>query len=192
MQDALVAFGLVALAELGDKSMLLAVAFAARYRATAVLAGIAVAAAVMLGVAAGLGAAAGAALPTRWITLSGGLLFVAFGVLTFRDTLRGGADSDDEGADEVRGRSVLLGVALAFLAAEFGDKTMLATATLAASRAPLATWLGATVGMWSASATAVALTRLVGRRVPQRTVRLVAAALFLVVGAVLVVEGVLA
>lgn len=189
MQDALVAFGLVALAELGDKSMLLAVAFAARYRASAVLAGIAVAAAVVLGIAAGLGAAAGAALPTRWITLAGGLLFIAFGVLTLRDTLRGPDDTDEGGAGEVRGRSILLGVALAFLLAEFGDKTMLATATLAASRSPLATWVGAAVGMWTASATAVALTRLVGRRVPQRTVRLVAAALFLIVGTVLVVEG---
>lgn len=189
MQDALVAFGLVALAELGDKSMLLAVAFAARHRASAVLAGVAVAAAVMLGVAVGLGAAAGAALPTRWITLAGGLLFVTFGVLTLRDTLRGPDDADEDGAGEVRGRSVLLGVALASLVAEFGDKTMLATATLAASRSPLATWVGAAAGMWTASATAVALTRLVGRRVPQRTVRLVAAALFLVVGVVLVIEG---
>lgn len=189
MQDALIAFGLVALAELGDKSMLLAVAFAARYRASAVLAGIATAAVVMLGIAAGLGAIAGAALPTRWITLTGGLVFLVFGGLTLRDAVRA-ATKDAEHRSEVRGRSVLLGVAFAFLVAEFGDKTMLTTATLAASRSPLATWVGAAAGMWAASATAVALTRLVGRRVPERVVRLLAGALFLVVGAVLVVEGV--
>jgi Ca2+/H+ antiporter, TMEM165/GDT1 family len=52
----------------------------------------------------------------------------------------------------LRDGSVLLGVTLAFLLAEFGDKTMLATVTLATTQSPLATWLGAGAGMTAASA----------------------------------------
>jgi Ca2+/H+ antiporter, TMEM165/GDT1 family len=61
--DLLAAFGLVFLAELGDKSMLLAIAFAVRYRTWAVISGIAIAAFVMLGAATLVGAALDALLP---------------------------------------------------------------------------------------------------------------------------------
>ncbi|MFU8841616.1 MAG: TMEM165/GDT1 family protein, partial [Nitriliruptoraceae bacterium] len=112
--DLLAAFGLVFLAELGDKSMLLAIAFAARYRPWPVLAGIAIAAFAMLGLSTLVGAALGAALPERAISIGGGLLFLGFGVWTLL------GDDDDEEAGTLRSSSVLLGVTAAFLVAEFG------------------------------------------------------------------------
>jgi putative Ca2+/H+ antiporter (TMEM165/GDT1 family) len=183
MTDLFSAFGLVFLAELGDKSMLLAIAFAARYRPWPVLGGIAIAALVMLGLSTLVGAALGAALPERALAIGGGLLFLGFGVWTLRD------DDDDEEATELRSSSVLVGVTLAFLVAEFGDKTMLATATLASTQAPVVTWLGAAAGMTLASGIAIAIASLAGARLPERVVRLVAAGAFLLFGVLLLWEG---
>jgi putative Ca2+/H+ antiporter (TMEM165/GDT1 family) len=181
--DALAAFGLVFLAELGDKSMLLAIALAARYRPWPVLGGIAIAAFLMLGLATLAGAALGAALPDRWLAIGGGSLFLAFGVWTVLDR------DDAEEAGELRSGSVLLGVTLAFLVAELGDKTMLATATLAGTREPVPTWLGAAFGMTVASGLAIAVATWLGSRLPERVVHLAAAAAFVVFGVLLLLEG---
>lgn len=183
MDHTLAAFGLVFLAELGDKSMLLAIALAARYRPAPVLGGIAIAATIMLGVAALVGGAVGTALPDRAMAIGGGLLFLGFGVWTLLDR-----DDEDEEA-ELRGRSVLLGVTVAFLIAEFGDKTMLATAALASTNSPVPTWAGASLGMITASGLAIAVTALLGARLPQRAVQIVAAGGFLLFGALLLIDG---
>jgi Ca2+/H+ antiporter, TMEM165/GDT1 family len=181
--DLLASFTLVFLAELGDKSLLLAVAFAARYRPWPVLGGIAIAAFGMLGLSTLAGAAIGAALPERPLAVLGGLLFLGFGWWTLRD------DDDETETAELRSGSVLLGVTLAFLVAEFGDKTMLATVALASTQDAVATWLGAGAGMTLASGIAIGLTRLVGTRLPARTVRLAAAGAFLLFGGLLLVGG---
>lgn len=183
MADLLTAFGLVFVAELGDKSMLLAIAFTTRYRPLPVLVGIATAAFTMLGLSVLVGAALGAALPERVLAIVGGLAFLGFGVWTLRD------DDGDEVA-QARGRYVWLGVMAAFVLAEFGDKTMLATVTLASTQGPLLTWLGAGAGMTAASGIAVVVASAAGARLPQRAVRLVAAAAFLVFGALLLLSGV--
>lgn len=184
MTDLLAALGLVLVAELGDKSMLLALALATRYRPLPVIGGITIAAFLMLGLAAGLGSLLGAALPGRGLAIAGGLLFLVFGVLTLR------SDDDEVEDSSLRTGSVLLGVTIAFLVAEFGDKTMLATATLASTRPAIPTWIGGAIGMAAASITAVLLAVRLGRHLPERTLRLAAAGLFLLFGALLLVEGI--
>jgi len=84
---------------------------------------------------------------------------------------------------------VLLGVTVAFLVAEFGDKTMLATLTLASAQAAVPTWLGAGAGMTAASGIAIAVATLVGSRLPEKALRLVAAGAFLVFGVLLLAQG---
>ena len=182
----LASFGLVFLAELGDKSMVLAIAFAARYRPWPVLGGIAIAAFTMLGLSTLLGAALGAALPERAVAIGGGLIFLGFGIWTLLDD----DDDDDEEAGGLRSSSVLLGVTLAFLIAEFGDKTMLATLTLAGTQPPVPTWIGASLGMTAASGIAIAVATLVGRQLNERVLRLVAAGAFLLFGLLLVAAGI--
>lgn len=184
MEDLLAAFSLLFLVELGDKTMLLAIALGARYRPGPVLVGVAVAAVVMLGVSTLIGAALGTALPQRAISIGGGLLFLGFGAWTLW-----GDDDDDEEAG-LRGGSVVLGVTLAFLVAEFGDKSMIATTALAGSQAALPTWLGASAGMTAASGLAIVVSTLLGSRLPERVVRLVAAATFAVFGVLLLVDGI--
>src|SRR6056297_1039676 len=185
MEAFVATLGLVFLAELGDKSMLLAIAFAARYRPWPVVGGVAIAAFVMLGAASLVGAALGAALPERAVAIGGGLLFIGFGILTLRD-----ADDDEEEAVSLRRGSVLLGVSVAFLVAEFGDKTMIATLTLAGNQPALPTWLGAGLGMTVASGIAIGLTTVIGTRLPERTLRVLAAGAFLLFGVLLLVTGI--
>jgi Ca2+/H+ antiporter, TMEM165/GDT1 family len=176
-------FGLVFLAELGDKSMLLALAFATRYRPWPVLGGIAIAAFAMLGLSTLVGAALGTALPEQALAIGGGVLFIGFGLWTLRPE-----DEEDETA-EVRGSSVLLGVTGAFLVAEFGDKTMLATATLAATQPALPTWLGAGLGMTVASGIAIVVGAVLGARIPERVTRIAAGVAFLAFGVWLLIDG---
>ena len=84
MHAFLISFGIIFVAELGDKSQLMALAFAARYRAVPILVGISVATAVVHAVSVGVGAALGVALPLRAINVASALSFFAFAAWTLR------------------------------------------------------------------------------------------------------------
>jgi Ca2+/H+ antiporter, TMEM165/GDT1 family len=178
--------GVIFIAELGDKSQLMALAFAARYRAMPILIGISIATAVVHAFSVLIGAAVGAALPTEAISIIAGVAFFVFAAWTLRgDTL--GEDEADR-ADR-SDRSAIVAAAVAFFLAELGDKTMLATVTLATSEGAFGTWLGSTLGMVAADALAIGVGQLLGTRLPERAVRIGAAVLFVVFGVVLVAEG---
>ena len=186
MDAVLLSFAVVFVAELGDKSQLVALALATRHRAVPVLVGIAVATAgVHLGSVA-LGAAVGAALPTGPITVAAGVAFFGFAWWTWRGDELG---ADERSAAERSARSVVAAVTAAFFLAELGDKTMLATVALATREGAVGTWVGSTVGMVAADALAIAVGRLLGRRLPEQAIRLGATASFLALGALLVAEG---
>jgi putative Ca2+/H+ antiporter (TMEM165/GDT1 family) len=134
-----------------------------------------------------IGGLLGATLPTRAIGLAGGVLFLGFAAWT----LRGGGDEDevaeDEGTTTTSGSvGVAASVATAMFVAELGDKTMLATATLAAKGNPVLVWIGATVGIILAGALGVLLGRWFGARLPERVTRIGSAVLFAVFGVVLI------
>jgi putative Ca2+/H+ antiporter (TMEM165/GDT1 family) len=179
-------FAVIFVAELGDKSQLMALTFATRYRALPVLVGITVATALVHAVSVALGAALGAALPTRLLTLLAGVAFIGFGAWTLRgDRL----DEADEARAARRDRTVVLAVGGAFFLAELGDKTMFATITLATREDLLGTWLGSTAGMVAADALAIGVGRMLGTHLPERAVRIGAALAFFAFGAVLLVEA---
>jgi Ca2+/H+ antiporter, TMEM165/GDT1 family len=184
----LLSFGVIFLAELGDKSQLMALAFATRYRPVPVLLGLAMASAVLNALSVLVGAALDAALPTAPLAIGAGLLFLGFAVLAVR---RGLPDAEAGAAPSRRStRSVVLVTASAFFLAEIGDKTMLATMALATRHGPLGTWLGATAGMVAVNTIAVTIGNHLGRRLPERLVRYGAAAAFALFGVLLVIEGV--
>jgi Ca2+/H+ antiporter, TMEM165/GDT1 family len=177
--------GVVFVAELGDKSQLMALTFATRYRPAFVLTGIAVATAVINAISVAVGYGLGLALPTRWISVVAGLVFLGFAAWTLRSS-----DDDEDVTETSRsGHGVMFTVGSAFLLAELGDKTMLATITLAAQNGWLGTWLGATTGMITAAALAIFVGRQLGRRLPERIVRNAAAAMFAGFGVWLLVGG---
>ncbi|MBW4720496.1 TMEM165/GDT1 family protein [Saccharothrix obliqua] len=184
-----VSFWVVFVAELGDKSQLMALTFATRYRVWPVLAGITAATAVVHLASVAIGHGLGAALPTGWINVAAAIAFVGFGFWT----LRGDTLTDDEQAKANRPvKSVVIAVGTAFFLAELGDKTMLATITLATDYGWFGTWVGSTVGMVAADALAIVVGRMLGRNLPERVIRYGAAALFFLFGIWLGVEAVLA
>ncbi|MEV6600198.1 TMEM165/GDT1 family protein [Actinoplanes sp. NPDC051346] len=181
-----VSFAVIFVAELGDKSQLMAMTFATRFRTLPVLVGITIATAVVHLVSVGIGYGLGEALPTGWISLVAGLAFLAFGAWT----LRGDRLTEDEKSKAERSTgSAILAVGGAFFLAELGDKTMLATITLATQHGWVGTWLGSTLGMVAADALAIGVGRLLGRHLPEKTIKYGAAALFAVFGIWLLVEA---
>ncbi|KAB2350668.1 TMEM165/GDT1 family protein [Actinomadura rudentiformis] len=191
MSAFIISLVVIFVAELGDKSQLMAMTFATRFRTLPVLVGITVATAVVHLASVLLGAALGAALPTGPISILAGVAFFAFAVWT----LRGDELDDDERAKARRATgSAILAVGGAFFLAELGDKTMLATVTLAADHGGVAgltgVWLGSTIGMVAADALAIVVGRVLGRRLPERVIRYGAAAGFAIFGVVLLIEGI--
>ncbi|HEU4571899.1 MAG TPA: TMEM165/GDT1 family protein [Candidatus Limnocylindrales bacterium] len=179
-------FGVVFLAELGDKSQLMALAFAARYRALTVLVAVTVATLLVHAGSVLLGSVFALALPTRLIQGAAGVAFFGFAAWTLRgDTL----GEHDRSRATRTGRWAVLTIGSAFFLAELGDKTMLATVTLATTQEPWGTWLGSTIGMVAADAIAIVVGAVLGTRLPERAIGLFAAAAFLVFGALLLAEG---
>jgi putative Ca2+/H+ antiporter (TMEM165/GDT1 family) len=175
--DVLAAFAVVLLAELGDKTQLVALTLAGRYPAARVLAALGAAILLLQTLSVTVGSLLSRALPERAIATGAGLLFVGFAVWTWRTR-----DGDDDGDDAGAGGRGLVGVAVAFFLAELGDKTMLTTAGLAADRGALAVWIGSTAAMLTATALAVLAGRSLTSRVPPRLLRTIGAVAFAVVG----------
>ncbi len=175
----LMSFGVVFLAELGDKSQLMALTFTLRYRWWVVLAGIFTAALSVHLLSAGIGHLLGGALDTGIVTLVGGVVFVLFGLWTLRES----PDAETDGpTPRALAAPAFFAVAGTFVLAELGDKTMLATVTLSTDNNWLGVWIGSTLGMVVADALAIGVGALAGHHLPKRAIALVGATLFLVFG----------
>ena len=174
------------MAELGDKSQLMAMAFAARYKALPVLIGISIATAVTHAFSVVLGAMLGSRLPTDKIGIIAGIAFLIFAGWT----LRGDRLSEEEKEAAQRNtRHAVIAASLAFFLAELGDKTMLATITLATKENAFGTWLGSTLGMVAADALAILVGYHLGSRLPEKAIRIGASCLFVIFGVVLIAES---
>jgi putative Ca2+/H+ antiporter (TMEM165/GDT1 family) len=185
-------FLLVLLAEISDKSQLVALAFAARFGARATVAGILAATLLVNLVSVSVGALLGVALPSAWIGLAAGLAFIGFGLWTLRGD---GKDEETEAGRGLAAKGVgvaVLSIAATFFLAELGDKTMLATVAVASQqRAFVPVWLGASLGMLTADLLAVLVGSVAGRRLPERPLRLAAAGIFVLTGVVTLLAVVL-
>ena len=185
MEALLVSIGLVTLAEIGDKTQLLSLLLAARYRRPApIIFGILVATALNHALAAALGSWVTVAIgpqALRWLL---GLSFIAMAAwMVVPDRLEGMTGG-------VERFGVLGTTVLAFFLAEMGDKTQVATVALAAKySAYVAVVTGTTAGMMIANVPAVLLGERVARRVPVRLVHLIAAAIFAAMGILALLGG---
>lgn len=173
----LLSFGVLFLAELGDKSQLMALTFSLRYRWWVVLAGISVASVAVNLIAAGVGHFLGTALPANAIAVVTALTLLAVGLWTLRDALGGAEDSDDTPAPSTR--NAFLVVISAFMLAELGDRTMFAAAALASNNSWLAVWIGSVAGMVAAGALAIAVGKVAGKHLPERGIAIASGLLFL-------------
>jgi len=187
MEAFLVSTGLVAIAEIGDKTMLLAIVLAARFRKPwPILAGILVATLANHGLAAAVGSLAGDWLAGPWMKWVLGLLFLAFGAWA----LIPDKFEDDEAPSTMTAGSVFLTTAVAFFLVEMGDKTQVATVALAARfHSILLVAAGTTLGMMLANAPAVWLGEKAATRLPLKYIRWAAAACFAGIGIWILIAG---
>lgn len=174
MQTLLISTLTVALAEIGDKTQLLALVLAARYRRPwPIVAGILVATLFNHAASAWIGAwLAGLVPPTvlRWAIVASFLAVAAWALIP---------DKLGEGEAQASARGAFIATLVAFFLVEIGDKTQVATVVLAAKYAPL--WqvvVGTTFGMMLANVPVVLLGHRFSDRLPLRAARLAAAALF--------------
>ena len=169
---------LVALAEMGDRTQLLAIMLASRYRKPVpILLGILVATLANHSLAALLGFYVASLLAAQWFKLVIALSFVAMAAWALIP------DKESEGEPTGRRLGVFLTTATAFFLVEIGDKTQIATAALAARfHDVLIVAAGTTTGMMIANIPAVYLGQAVTKVLPIKSLRFAAAAVYLVLG----------
>ncbi|CAM3678724.1 TMEM165/GDT1 family protein [Castellaniella denitrificans] len=179
MESLLVSTGVVALAEIGDKTQLLAFILAARFKKPVpIILGIFAATIVNHGLAGALGAwITGAVSPgiLRWVL---GASFIGMAVWTMIP------DKIEEEETQVARRFGVFGATLiTFFLAEMGDKTQVATVAMAAHYAsPLLVVIGTTLGMLIADVPAVFVGDKLASRIPMKLVHSIAAGVFAVLG----------
>ena len=183
------AFGLVFLAELGDKTQLLAMGFGVRYPMRTVMIGLTLGFAAAGAIAALVGGVLGAALPEKPIAIVGGILFLLFALLTLRGIGRSADTVEAEMEHVVHTPNVVLSIALTIMLGELGDKTQLTTATLAAQSNPVAVWVGATGGEVLAASIGAFFGAKLGARLQPDVVKIASAALFALFGVLLLVSA---
>ncbi len=180
----LVSGWLIFLAELGDKSQLIALAMATRYRPAIVLLGITIATGFNHFLSVLIGGAVSALIPLFYINFLAGAAFIIFAFWTIR------GDKLDDTEDRKGYSHPLLTITLTFFLAELGDKTMLATITVSTTYQPFGVWVGSTFGMVLSDALALLVGTLLGRNLPERAVKFGAAAVFLVFGLIYIKQAV--
>jgi putative Ca2+/H+ antiporter (TMEM165/GDT1 family) len=186
MEAFLISTGLVALAEIGDKTQLLAIVLAARFgRPWPILAGILVATLANHGMASAVGAYAGGILEGPWTKWVLGIAFLAFAAWTL---IPDKFDGDQNHKATTQG--VFLTTLVAFFLVEMGDKTQVATIALAARyQAILLVAAGTTLGMMLANAPAVFVGEALAERLPLKWIRIAAACAFAAIGGWILVAG---
>ena len=176
MMAFLFSLGFIVLAEMGDKTQLLAMAFATRYKASVVLWGVFAATVCNHLLAVLAGNYLTSIVPVHYIQIAAAASFILFGLWTIRgDELRG--------EDRRFNFAPFWTVAIAFFIAEMGDKTQLATVTLAAKYQTIIPILfGTTLGMLIADAIGIVIGVSLGKKIPERAVKWVATLIFISFG----------
>jgi len=172
----LTSFGLIMLAELGDKTQLAVISLSSKRKSRSVFIGALLAFAVVDGISALAGGAIAAFVPAVWIGVGAGSIFIVFGIYTllFEKTEK----------REVEARSVAVASSFSLIALmELGDKTQLAVVSLAAEyNAPALVFVGVMLAFTILTGLGVTLGAVVSRWVPLEYVRIGSGLLFIVFG----------
>lgn len=174
----LVSTGLVAIAEIGDKTQLLTIVLAAKFRKPApIILGIFAATLLNHALAATAGYFIADFLSGQWFRIAVGVAFIVMAGWALIP------DKEDEGAASRTHGGIFLTTLIAFFLVEIGDKTQIATALLAARFQDIfAVTMGTTLGMMLANVPAVFLGEAATRFVPLNIVRIAAALVFVLIG----------
>lgn len=175
---------MIFVAELGDKSQLLALTLAACFNPWVVLWGIFWSTLAVHAVSTAAGWYLGELLPTDWVLFIAGISFIVYGFWTLRgDGLNGG---DESCKPSIHPFWLVFST---FFVAELGDKTMLSTLSLATTYPFMAVWIGSTLGMVLSDALAIAVGKMLGKKLPENIVKVGAGVVFFAFGALSMYEG---
>lgn len=185
---ALTTFGIVFLAELGDKTQLTAMALATKHPWGKTFVGIAGAFAVLNILAVLVGKALFALLPLFLIKGVAGGLFVLFGISSFRSSFSEAEEEEEE--KKLGGHGPVLTAFVMILLAELGDKTQLVTMSLAAQyNKPVPVFVGSTIALWAVSLLGIFLGCQIMRFIPLPWIHRGAGCLFLLFGAIILFQA---
>ena len=176
-------FGLIFLAELGDKTQLTAMALALRYPWKRIFIGIAAAFTVLNLAAVLVGRVLFMVLPLFWVTLISALLFLYFGYSTLKNSC---AEEDDDGPPPTAADAVRTAFLMIFMA-ELGDKTQLVTASQAAQHSGSLSGMGSvfvasTLALWSVSLIGIFAGKQLVKLIPVCWIHRAAGVMFLLFG----------
>jgi Ca2+/H+ antiporter, TMEM165/GDT1 family len=179
-------FALLFLAEMGDKTQLIAMTLAHRYRAIPVAIGVCAAFVVLNLLAVLLGGLLFRYVPQEVVLVAAGLLFLFFAWRSWRDA----SDEEEEITERRGGSGVILSSFALIFVAELGDKTQLAMVGLVATTgAPWAVFTGGTLALWSVSLLGILVGSTVLSRFPRSTMHRAAAVLFALFGVLALLRG---
>lgn len=185
MASFLWSFFLISLAEMGDKTQLVALSFATKYKPVKVLFGIFIGTLVVHLLSVFIGEKMGAWIPAHYLKILVGLSFVGFGIWT----LKGDICTEKEKKGNKLGPVAT--VAIAFFLAELGDKTQLATISLAAQyNSFMGVWIGSTIGMVAADGIAIIVGIIAGKKLPEKLIQYISAGIFILFGGIIIFEAI--
>jgi len=173
-------FILIFAAEFGDKSQLMCMILASRYRAWPVFWGAITAFALLNTFAVVFGSLLAYQLPEYLIAGIVAILFAVFGI----QSLRIKADNEDEPLPEKDGSHLFFSTFLLITVAEFGDKTQLAVVALSSTSAPLAVWFGSTIALASTSALGIIAGHSLLKKIPLILLHKISGSFFLILAAI--------
>jgi len=178
IQELLKAFMLIFIAEMGDKTQILAMAFATRYPVRKVLFGIFIGSFLNHGLAVILGSYISNFIPINTIQIIAGLAFVGFALWTLKP------DDEEDEADKAKSKfGPVLTVAIAFFIGELGDKTQLTAITLATDAIyPVAILGGTVLGMIATGGIGIFVGKKIGDKIPEFAIKIIAATVFMFFG----------
>jgi putative Ca2+/H+ antiporter (TMEM165/GDT1 family) len=177
------AFLLVVLAEMGDKTQFVAMTFATKFNPFKVLFAIFLAAITNFVIVIVIGQLLTEIVPLDVISLAASISFIGFGLWTLRE------EKIVDKKTKVSRFGVVATVAVAFFVAEFGDKTQLATLSLAAQyHSPVSVLVGATLAMLVADGVGIVIGVVLCKRIPQHKLKWLSAVIFVLFGLVGVYE----
>ncbi len=176
MTELIKAFLLIFIAEMGDKTQIIAMTFATQYKVKEVLAGVFLGVFLNHGLAIILGRYISKLIPMDYIQIVAGLMFIIFGIMSLKE-------EDVEEEDYKRNFGPIFTVALAFFIGELGDKTQLTAMTLAAEgNYPFLILIGTTLGMIGTSGIGIFIGSKIGERVPDIFIKIVSSLVFVFFG----------
>ncbi|MDD7796042.1 TMEM165/GDT1 family protein [Clostridium sp. 'White wine YQ'] len=177
MAEFIKALFLVVVAEMGDKTQLLAMAMASKYKVKQVMIGVLVATVFNHALAVAVGSYIGSLIPMGIIKMVAAISFLIFGLWTLR------GDKIDEDDEKKRKFGPIVTVAIAFFLAEMGDKTQLMTIAIAADNSnPLVILMGTTTGMLIADGIGIIGGAWMCRHIPEIYIKWVAGVIFMFFG----------